>query len=148
MSDLHIHEFFHDAARIVVSLFRVFPRPVPIYAEDICGPDEPDEYGLHSHRYQACFATMLWLGEEGYLRYDQPIRQDAIDQAVLTGRCFNALIAPTVAVADPDLPKLVSWQRSTLAFALEDAMTHKDQTLLQEHFPLLVQVMTEGRQGA
>ena len=91
---------------------------------------------------------MLWLGEEGYLRYDQPIRQDAIDQAVLTGRCFNALIAPTVAVADPDLPKLVSWQRSTLAFALEDAMTHKDQTLLQEHFPLLVQVMTEGRQGA
>ena len=94
MASLQIDEFYRDAAKILVSLFDVFPPPVAINAEDIAGPDEPDEYGVHSKRYQACVAAMLWLGEEGYIRYQDVIRQDAVDQAVLTGRCFSALIAP------------------------------------------------------
>ena len=87
MAGIHINDFYRDASRILVSLFGVFPRPVTLFAEDICGADEPDEYGLHSQRFQACFATLLWLGEEGYLRYTDTIRSEAIDQAVLTGRC-------------------------------------------------------------
>ena len=91
MAGIHIDEFYADAAYTIVSLFRVFPRPVTLFAEDICGPDEPDEYGLHSHRYMACFATFQWLGAEGYIRFEDTIRQDAVDQAVLSGQCFAAL---------------------------------------------------------
>jgi len=39
----------------------------------------------------ACFGAMLWLCDEGLLRYESVISQDAIDQAVLTGIGFNRL---------------------------------------------------------
>ena len=64
MAALQIDEFYSDVTKILVNLFEVLPRRVTIYAEDISGPDQPDEYGIHSKRYQACFATMLWLAEE------------------------------------------------------------------------------------
>ena len=125
MATLQIDEFYHDAAKILVSLFDVFPRPVTIYAEDISGPDEPDEYGVHSKRYQACFAAMLWLGEEGYIRFQDVIRQDAVDQAVLTGQCFSALIAPQVgneAIADGSLPDSVRLEQASTVYQLRDAL--------------------------
>jgi hypothetical protein len=50
-----------------------------------------DEFGVPGPRYLACFGTLLWLAEEGYLRYDEAIRMDGIDQAVLTARCFSVL---------------------------------------------------------
>lgn len=141
MSDLHLDDFYRDTARIVVSLLRVFPRPVAIYAEDICGPDETDEYGMHSPRHQACFATLLWLGEEGYLRYDDTIRMEAIDQAVLTGRCFNALIRPNTDLQDPSLPELIRRQRASLGHALGTALKNKDQLALLEHVQTLIGLM-------
>lgn len=94
MADLHIDDFYKDAARILVQLYQAFPRKVAVYVEDISGPDEPDEYGLHSTRYLACLGTMLWLGEQGYLQYESTIRQEAIDQAVLSHRGFTLLTAP------------------------------------------------------
>ena len=94
MSALNVDDFYKDTARALVALYNVFPRPVALYVEDIAGPDEPDEYGVHSHRHQACFATLVWMGEEGLLRYADTIKQEAIDQAVLTGKCFSALIVP------------------------------------------------------
>ncbi|WP_369602258.1 hypothetical protein AAIA72_04650 [Hahella sp. SMD15-11] len=93
MHDLHIDDFFKDAARILLQLYMAFPRPILLIAEDISGPDTPDEYGLHSPRHQACLATMLWLAEEGWLRYESQLRQEGLDQAVLTARSVARLSA-------------------------------------------------------
>jgi len=94
MSDLHIDDFYHDAGRILARLYAAFPRKTTLYVEDISGPDAPDEFGLHSVRFSSCFSTLLWLADTGYLRYDSTIRQEALDQAVLTERSFLLLCAP------------------------------------------------------
>jgi len=149
MSGIHIDEFFADAAHILVSLHNVFPRPVTLFAEDICGPDEPDEYGVHSHRYQACFATMVWLAQEGYIRYQDTIRQDAIDQAVLSGKCFTALISPSTVPSnasshsaahalDEALPPSVRAEHSTLIYHLEQALRSRSSTAVQSVFVALL----------
>ena len=91
MSDSHIDNFYRDAGLVLKKLYRVFPRKTAVYVEDISGPDEPDEYGLHSNRYLACLSTMVWLAEHGYLSYESTIRQEAIDQAVLTHKGFTLL---------------------------------------------------------
>ena len=93
MTDLHIDDFYRDCAMTLQQLYLLFPRRGSVFVEDLIGHDEPDEFGMHSRRYQACFAAMLWLADEGHLRYEATIRQDAIDQAVLTGRMFALLSA-------------------------------------------------------
>ena len=93
MADIHITDFYRDIARILCQLYAGFPRKLTVFVEDISGPDDPDEFGLHSTRHQACFATLLWLADEGYLRYQDTIRQEAIDQACLTHRGFTLLSA-------------------------------------------------------
>ncbi|MBB6523284.1 hypothetical protein [Pseudoteredinibacter isoporae] len=91
MGDLHIDDFYRDSARILLQLYRHFPRRELIYTEDIAGPDTPDDFGLPSDRHQACFATLLWLAENDYLSYGSTIAQEALDQAVLNQRGFNLL---------------------------------------------------------
>ncbi|NMT63953.1 hypothetical protein [Marinobacter orientalis] len=99
MADIHIEEFYRDAAIALIQLYNAFPRRVNLFVEDIAGSDEPDEFGLHSKRHMACFGTLLWLAEEGLLRYVDTIRQEALDQAVLTQRAFVRMSSP----ASPDL---------------------------------------------
>ncbi|MCH8497565.1 MAG: hypothetical protein LAT63_03760 [Marinobacter sp.] len=94
MADIHIEDFYRDTALILVNLYNAFPRRINLFVEDISGPDEPDEFGLHSKRHAACFGAMLWLAEEGMLRYVDTIRQEALDQAVLTQAAFVRLSAP------------------------------------------------------
>ncbi|SFR48592.1 hypothetical protein SAMN05216203_0778 [Marinobacter daqiaonensis] len=94
MADIHIDEFYRDSAIALVQLFSVFPRRINLFVEDIAGPDEPDEFGLHSPRHMACFGALLWLEEEGLLRYVDTIRQEALDQAVLTHKAFVRLNTP------------------------------------------------------
>jgi len=89
MFDLHISDFNKDTARIILTLYRRFPVKTTLYVEDICGPDSPDEFGLHSPRHTACFSAILWLAEEKYLRYNQTIQQEAFDEVVLTQACFT-----------------------------------------------------------
>lgn len=107
MADLHIDDFYKDCARVLVHLYRNFPRRCAIYVEDISGPDQADEYGLHSTRHLACFGAMLWLAEHGYLHYETTIRQEAVDQAVLSHMGFNLLASygdqnrSTATAADP-----------------------------------------------
>lgn len=91
MADLHIDDFYRDAALILLRLYKSFPRKIVLYVDDICGPDEPDEFGLHSERYQACFSAMVWLAEHNYLDFDETIREEALDQAVLSQRGFLLL---------------------------------------------------------
>ncbi|MEJ2065770.1 MAG: hypothetical protein P8X74_21250 [Reinekea sp.] len=84
MIDIHLTEFYNDTARILLTLYRAFPRQVSVYVEDISGPDTPDEYGLHSERHLACFNTFLWLKEEGLIRFRDVEQQTAFNHSVLT----------------------------------------------------------------
>jgi hypothetical protein len=94
MADIHVEEFYKDVAIALVQLYGAFPRRINLFVEDIAGPDEPDEFGLHSKRHMACFGALLWLSEEGLLRYIDTIRQEALDQAVLTRDAFIRLSSP------------------------------------------------------
>jgi hypothetical protein len=91
MADLHIDDFYRDSALILLRLYNSFPRKSILYVDDICGEDTPDEFGLHSERYQSCFSAMAWLADAGYLSYDEPIRDEALDQAVLSHKGFLLL---------------------------------------------------------
>lgn len=84
MLDIHITEFYNDVARILLSLYRAFPRQISMYVEDISGPDTRDEYGLHSERHLACFHTFQWLQEESLIRYSDIEQQVAFNHCVLT----------------------------------------------------------------
>lgn len=136
MADIHIEEFYRDSAIALVQLYSVFPRRINLFVEDIAGPDEPDEFGLHSPRHMACFGALLWLEEEGLLRYVDTIRQDALDQAVLTRRAFirlstpaptdltSQLALPEPGVPGPDdpLPPSVRQDRSTWIHVLRQSI--------------------------
>jgi hypothetical protein len=100
MADLHIEDFYRDTALILTRLFNSFPVPTILYVDDVCGPDSPDEFGLPSARSTACFSTMLWLAEHDFLRYVTTIRQEALDQAVLSQRGFLLLTVRPSAAAD------------------------------------------------
>ncbi|MEE2731694.1 MAG: hypothetical protein VYA55_12810 [Pseudomonadota bacterium] len=86
MADLNILDFYKDTALILMSLQRVFPRKMELFVEDLIGPDQVDEFGLHTKRHEACFGAMLWLSDEGFLKYGATIRQEGIDQAFLTAK--------------------------------------------------------------
>lgn len=91
INDFHIDDFYRDCARILLQLYRYFPRRSLIYVEDIAGPGETDDFGLACDRHQSCFGAMLWLAEQHYLSFSNPVGQEAIDQAVLSQRGFNLL---------------------------------------------------------
>ena len=91
MTDIHIDDFYKDVAKIFLQLYKTFPRKTILYVDDISGADEPDEFGLHSERFLSGFSAMVWLAEHGYLKYDTPIKQEALDQTVLTEQGFLLL---------------------------------------------------------
>jgi hypothetical protein len=93
LDDLHIHDFYRDAGRILLALFQRFPAPSTIYVEDIAGPDTPDEFGLHSHRHLACLGAMTWLKECGYIKFSQVVRQEAVEETTLTHHSFLLLVS-------------------------------------------------------
>ncbi|HAT26054.1 MAG TPA: hypothetical protein DCS89_03500, partial [Gammaproteobacteria bacterium] len=97
MADINIENFYKHIARILSILYEAFPSKSPLYVDDIAGVDDPDEYGLHSPDYTAGFFAMLWLADEQYIRYMDTIRQDGVDQAVLTHKAFLRLTQ----VSDP-----------------------------------------------
>jgi hypothetical protein len=91
MADINIENFYQHIARILSILYAAFPSKSPLYVDDVAGVDDPDEYGLHSPHYTAGFFAMLWLADEEYIRYMDTIRQDGVDQAVLTHKAFLKL---------------------------------------------------------
>jgi len=91
MLDIHITEFYNDVAKILLAMYRSFPRQISMYVEDFSGLDAPDEYGLHSERHLACFNTFLWLQEEGLIRFSDIEQQTAFNHCVLTLNGFRWL---------------------------------------------------------
>lgn len=129
MADIHIEEFYKDTAIALVQLYGAFPRRVNLFVEDISGPDDADDFGLHSKRHMACFGALLWLAEEGFLRYVDTIRQEALDQTVLSQKTFVRLSAPAdsamdplYAEPDPALPAAVRDDLSSHIHLIRDAL--------------------------
>lgn len=144
MADLHIADFYKDVARIFLQLYASFPRKIILYAEDICGPDTPDEFGLPSPRFLSCFSTMVWLTEAGYLYFETNIRQEALDQAVLSQRGFTLLysrfasfdsaIAIELKADDKqftDYPVVIDALRHALKYGSSNTLEQLVQTLLK-----------------
>lgn len=122
--DLQIDEFYKDCAAGLLQLYQVFPRRTALYVADLIGLEEPDEFGLPSKRHQSCLGALLWLADEGYLRFDATIRYEALDQAVLSEKGFVRL-SRSVANAlqgQADLPAAVLRVQSTLAWQLREAL--------------------------
>lgn len=95
MADINIENFYKHIARILSILYASFPTKAPLYVDSVAGVDDPDEYGLHSPQYTAGFFAMLWLADEKYIRYIDTIRQDGVDQTVLTHKAFLRLTEVT-----------------------------------------------------
>lgn len=91
MSDIHIDDFYRDTAKTLVTLYNSFPRHITLFVEDIAGPDEPDDFGLHSKRHDACLSAFMWLANTDYIRYNSLIKREAIDEATLSHRAFLLL---------------------------------------------------------
>ncbi len=108
MSDIHIEEFYHDIGLILARLYASFPRRTTLYVEDISGEDTPDEYGLHSDRYMSCLSAMSWLKDQKYIDFECIVKQEAVDQVVLTEKSFWILAnQATISLGDePDLENL------------------------------------------
>jgi len=126
--DLQIDDFHKDAAAGLLRLHQAFPRKIALYVEDLIGREEPDEFGLPSLRHQSCLSALLWLAEEGYLRFDSTIRHEALDQAVLSEKGFLRLSRPHPGPqpTDPALPASVRRVRATLAWQLREALNGGD----------------------
>lgn len=134
MTDINVDDFCKDTARALLVLYRAFPRPLTLFVEDLCGPDHPDEFGMHSDRHLACFSAVLWLAEEGLLRYGDTIRQEAVDQAVLTGRSFTLLSTPAAGFTPPradELPESVRREQQTHLHRLERALAERSSTRIR-----------------
>lgn len=125
--DLQIDDFYKDIAAGMLQLYQAFPRKIALYVEDLIGREEPDEFGLPSARHQACLGALLWLADEGYLRYESGIRYEALDQAVLTEKGFLRLsrALPHALHDDPQLPPSVRRQQATLAQQLRAALAEQ-----------------------
>jgi len=133
--DLHIDDFYKDVASGLLLLYGNFPRKISLYIDDLIGYQAPDEYGLPSERHQACFSTFLWLADEGYLRYESTIGYDALDQVVISEKCFLRLSAqiPQNLLNDKNidnLPDAVLRQRLSFAQQLRDAVSMQDAELV------------------
>ena len=91
MFDMHIEEFFKDCSKALLMLYQNFPKKMTVFVEDISGPDQPDEYGVHNDRFMSTFGALIWLADEGYVQYETTIRQEAIDQAILTSKGLHMI---------------------------------------------------------
>ena len=132
MADLHIDDFYHDVAGILLTLYNGFPSPSILFVEDLIGPHEPDAFGVPAPRHLACFHAMLWMADEGFLRYADTIRQEGLDQCSLTERAFLMLSTPASDWIDVSLPTSIGRQRATPAQRLREAFASRSSTELAE----------------
>ena len=123
MADIHIDEFYHDCTRALVTLYNAFPRLITLYVDDLIADSGCDEYGIPTRRHKACFDALLWLGEEGYLRYHDRVRQNALDQVTLTEKCFLRLNLPSARLKSRNpMPAALACTRKTLVWQFRDAL--------------------------
>jgi len=122
--DLHIDDFYQDAAKGLLVLYQAFPNKSTLYMDDLIGYMAPDEFGLPQARQQRCLSTFLWLAEEGYVRYQSTIRFEALDQIELSGKAFARLASAVnpLPCALKNTPPSVRRAQGSLANQLREAL--------------------------
>lgn len=137
MIDVHIDDFYHDIGATLLSLYQQFPRKISLYIEDVSGPDDVDEFGLHSQRHLSCMGAMLWLQDEGYIRFEELVREEAIEAATLTQKAFVKLIQPRPDAFNQyddgqEFSESAFKQHCTLAYQLHKALTEHNSIRVRE----------------
>lgn len=89
--DIHIEDFIKDVGKTLVILYNAFPIKRAIYIDDICGERIYDEFGLLSNRHNQCLGSLIWLNEEGYIRFEHVLQFEGVEQAVLTQQSYALL---------------------------------------------------------
>lgn len=136
IDDLHIDDFNKDVALTLVYLYDCFPRKIELYIEDINGPDDIDDYGLHSNRHLACMSSIIWLAEEGFIRYETLVKQESFDQCVLSKKSY-ILLSNLIEkdffpeLNDADLPESVLRSLHTRIAAIKHALKSKSSERLK-----------------
>ncbi len=144
MADINIENFYKHIARILSILYAVFPSKSPLYVDDVAGVDDPDEYGLHSPHYTAGFFAMLWLADEEYIRYMDTIRQDGVDQAVLTHKAFLKLTQ----VSEPIYPSKVDpADKSNAVNMAQQEEARPSPSVIEDHMLVINQLRHALRSG-
>ena len=123
MLDVHIDDFFRDAAVILLSGLQNFPTPQMLFIEDVCGPDDTDEFGLHSPRHLSGLGAIHWLRDEGYVRFGVIDRQESVDDFVLTSKSFSRLIAIMRDTGEPVFRRLIEARTDGDSTRLRQLMT-------------------------
>ena len=142
LATLNIDDFCRDVAVALLQLASRFPRPYNLFVEDVYQPEETDEFGLHSERFLACFSALSWLHDEGYIRYEQALRMEAVEQAVLTARSLTLLVTPQSDEGDPT----IALEKDTLLARLRAALRAGSSTELRWAVIELMNKMNGGRQ--
>lgn len=132
MLDVHIDDFFKDCATIFLIGFRQFPREQVLFVEDISGPDDVDEFGLHSPRHMAAFGAVQWLREEEYIRFGSEDGAKSVDEFVLTSKAMRILLRPAFSAEEAKALNADYDPTQTLIQLLEYARLQGDSTLLQQ----------------
>ncbi len=133
MADLHINDFYKDCGLIFIALYQYFPKPITLYIEDISGPDNVDQYGLHSDRHLRCLGAFLWLQEEGYIRFEQQVKQLAFDHCRLSHKALSLLTQSRYQGASDTaqpLPVSVAVERSNRINQMRSAIDNQDSTAI------------------
>lgn len=144
MADINIENFYQHIAKILSILYAAFPSKSPIYVDDVAGVDDPDEYGLHSPHYTAGFFAMLWLADEEYIRYMDTIRQDGVDQAVLTHKAFLKLTQ----VSEPIYQGTVyQTDESNVVNIVKPEETKPSPSVIEDHMLVINQLRHALRSG-
>lgn len=134
MIDVNIDDFYHDVAVTLLSLYQRFPQKISLYIEDVCGPDEIDEFGLHSPRYLSCLAAINWLQDEGYIRYLDIIKQDTAEACTLTQKAFVKLVKPQLSLDASSVERQQSTLANQLYLAVQERSSIDIRNLIEAHF--------------
>jgi hypothetical protein len=137
MADLHIDDFYRDVAMILLRLYGSFPRKTILYVEDVCGLDDPDEFGLHTERFQSCFSAMVWLADQDYIQFYETIREEALDQSVLSQRGFLLLSSRSelklgIPEDDYELPPSLMEHSMTNVMQIRQALRMRSSIMMQQ----------------
>lgn len=128
MITVNIDDFYHDVAVTLLSLYQQFPLKISLYIEDVCGPDEADEFGLHSRRHLSCIGALEWMHDEGFIRYTDIAKQECTEQCTLTQKAFRKLAFPKIDQCREQASSIEK-QQSSLVYKLHQAV--KDQSSIE-----------------
>jgi hypothetical protein len=130
MSDLNVDDFYKDVAIILDLAYRQFPKKISLYVEDISGPDTQDEFGLQSPRHTAAYSAVLWLADEGYIRYSDAVRQESFEEVTLTQQAFMRLSSARIDELDINVSMAIQLDQHAYINLIRNAIAHRSSTEL------------------